>query len=285
MNKEKNISDRKKEIIFNKCINLINKGYSFKYCEIKFAKYKSILEEYFPIIERIKKLRRNDLSNESLQNVLNKIYNDKSIQDIQTSYKSKIYRTRAILKPAIIFLSVFIFFSFSFVGIAYASQNTIPGEFLYPVKRSAENIKLFIYPESKKNVIHFELLNNRLNEARLLIDSDTIEKTITNNLIEEVDKEFNQCKKYNYFGDKSEKQIKDLINDIKDKYKGKFNKEKNQNGEKENINSKKQDNSIKNDSDINSKEEAVTSKDVKEAKILRKLQLKQQKKYIMLHQE
>jgi hypothetical protein len=110
------------------------------------------------------------------------------------------------------------------------------------------------------------LLNNRLNEARLLIDSDTIEKTITNNLIEEVDKEFNQCKKYNYFGDKSEKQIKDLINDIKDKYKGKFNKEKNQNGEKENINSKKQDNSIKNDSDINSKEEVATPKDVKEAK-------------------
>ena len=171
MNKENNISDRKKEIIFNKYISLINKGYSLKYCETKFKKYKSILEEYLPIIERIKKLKRNNISNTFSQNTLNRIYNDKSIKDIQTPYKSKTNKTHAILKPAIIFLSVFIFFSFSFTGIAFASQGSLPGEFLYPVKRTAENIKLFIYPESKKNIIHYELLNNRLNEAKLLTNS------------------------------------------------------------------------------------------------------------------
>jgi len=253
MYKENNISDRKKEIIFNKCASLINKGYSLKYCETKFKKYKSILEEYLPIIVMIKKLKRNNISNTFSQNTLNRIYNDKSIEDIQTPYKSKTNKIHNILKPALVFLIVFIFFSFSFAGIAFASQGSLPGEFLYPVKRTAENIKLFIYPESKKNVIHFELLNNRLNEARLLINSDTTKKTIINNLMEDVDKEFNQCKKNNYFGDKSEKEVTDLVNNIKDKYKDKFNQEKQKNGEKENINSKKQDNSIKNSSDINIK--------------------------------
>ena len=89
MYKENNISDRKKEIIFNKCASLINKGYSLKYCETKFKKYKSILDEYLPIIVMIKKLKRNNLSNTFSQNTLNRIYNDKSIKDIQTPYKSK----------------------------------------------------------------------------------------------------------------------------------------------------------------------------------------------------
>jgi hypothetical protein len=242
MNEEKNISDRKKEIIFYKFIALINKGYSIKYCETKFAKYKSMIDEYLPIIEQIKKLKRNDLSDDFLKNTLSKIYSDKSTQDVQISYNNKHHRTSIIVKPAIIFLSALIFFSFSFVGAAYASQSSIPGDFLYPVKRSVENVKLLMYPESKENTVHFQLLNNRIDEAKILINSSSDISIKTGDLLEEIDNEFNQLKKGNYFGNKSEKEVKDLVNDIKEKYKDKIKQKKNQDEKKEKNNSINQNN-------------------------------------------
>lgn len=237
MIKEKNISDRKKELIFHKLITLINKGYSIKYCETKFSKYRSIMEEYLPVIESVKKLKRNDLSDDFLKNNLSKIYDDKDTRDVQVSYNNR-FRARVLIKPAIIFLSVFLFFSFSFAGMAYASQNSVPGNFLYPIKRSVENVKLFIYPESKKNAVHFQFLNNRLNEANTLIGSDENISTKTNDLLKEIDNEFDQLKKSKYFGNKSEKEIKDLVDNVKEKYKDKINQDKNQSENKEKNNSK-----------------------------------------------
>ncbi len=58
MIKEKNISDRKKEIILYKFMSLINKGYSVDYCQTKFSKYRNITDEYLPLIEQLRKLKR-----------------------------------------------------------------------------------------------------------------------------------------------------------------------------------------------------------------------------------
>ncbi len=55
---------------------LIKKCQNNWYLEKRFKKYKSILDEYSSIIEKIKKLRRNDPCEDLMKSILNKIYND-----------------------------------------------------------------------------------------------------------------------------------------------------------------------------------------------------------------
>lgn len=221
MIKNKNITDIKKEKILSKCIALISAGYSFEYCEAKFKRYGNILDEYFPIISGLKKLRRDDLSEAFLKRTLNKIYDN---HDLQNNYiensnntKNKTIGFYSILKPAIIFLAAILFFSFSFMGILSASQKSLPGNPLYPVKRYGENMRLLITPESKKSILHYQFLENRLNEATMLFISDDKEQNIINSTIMDAEKEFDKCKKYNYFGNYTQKEIEDFIEIMKEK--------------------------------------------------------------------
>lgn len=54
-------------------------------------------------------------------------------------------------------------------GIAYASQSSLPGEFLYPVKKTFEavRIRLVFGPNDKAN-LHLQLIDERLNELQEL---------------------------------------------------------------------------------------------------------------------
>ena len=261
MTKNKNISDKQKEKILCKCIALISRGYSFEYCEAKFKRYGNVLEEYLPILIGLKKLRRDDPSDVFLKNTLHKIYNDSSSQDeyIENSYKikTKTNSMHSILKPAIIFITVVLFFCFSFAGILFASQNSLPSNPLYPVKRYGENIKLLIAPESKKNILHYQMLNNRLNETELFLNSPEKEKKKLDNLIWAAEEEFNQCKKYNFFGNYTEEEIKDLIEKIKEEAKSieEFNPEDDQESDLKENTSSTSDNSETDDSDSTGEDE------------------------------
>ncbi|MCL4416274.1 MAG: DUF5667 domain-containing protein [Actinobacteria bacterium] len=218
MIKNTKISDRQKEKILGRCIELLRRGYSLEYCETKYKKYENVLKDYLPIIERVKKLKHEDLDDAFLKNTLNKIYNDSSVQDmygVHNKYGEKSNRFHSILKPVMIFVAVVLIFSFSLMGILYASQSSLPNNVLYPVKRYGENVKLFITPESKKKILHFEFLNNRLNEATLFFSSSDKEKNKMEKLIKDAEDEFEHLKKYNYFGDYTEEEIKDSIEKIR----------------------------------------------------------------------
>jgi hypothetical protein len=88
---------------------------------------------------------------------------------------------------------------FSSAGTVYASQDSLPGENLYVVKRAAESVQLFFYPESKKWQLHFKLLNNRIYEADSLIKTGQEgNMELIKELLLEIDEEYSQCKKYNF---------------------------------------------------------------------------------------
>ena len=75
------------------------------------------------------------------------------------------------LKPAMASLMVLVFIFFSGYGTIYAARNTVPGNFLYPVKRLSEKTRMaLLFNQSKKTVLRAEILTNRLQEVQILAE-------------------------------------------------------------------------------------------------------------------
>jgi len=222
--------NEKTEKIFDRCLKLISRGYSIQYCLKKYSRYKDILEEYFKTIKYLKNLKNIKPKDINIKSSLDKIYKSakNSTEPDMDKIKSKTAtpdsgRRISLLKPVIVFITVLVVIVFSFAGTVYAFQDSLPGENLYPVKRTAESIQLFFYPELKKGQLHFKLLNNRIYEADRLIESgrdNDIE--LIEELLLDIDEEYNQCKKYNFFKSGNEEEAVTTINNIKNKYRKKY---------------------------------------------------------------
>ena len=67
-------------------------------------------------------------------------------------------------------LAIFVLIIFiSGFGLIKTSASTLPGDFLYPIKRLTESAKMSLtFSPSKKVVLRAEILDHRLNEARSL---------------------------------------------------------------------------------------------------------------------
>ena len=75
------------------------------------------------------------------------------------------------LRPVAVSLLAFIFVFVSGFGVLMAAKNTLPGNFLYPVKRVAEKGRMaLVFNQSHKTVLRAEILTNRLSEARILAE-------------------------------------------------------------------------------------------------------------------
>ncbi len=100
------------------------------------------------------------------------------------------------LKSTPIFAMLLIFFVFSAsVGAAFASQDALPGELLYPVKIAAEKIELAATKdEAKKTSLHLEFATKRLSETEQIIETGGAEARI-DNLLSNYQKELNESQK------------------------------------------------------------------------------------------
>src|SRR3989344_9392593 len=100
------------------------------------------------------------------------------------------------LKPAPILAMLLIFFIFSAsVGAAFASQDALPGELLYPVKIVTEKIELAVTKdEIKKTELHLEFAAKRLNEAGQIMERNGTE-TQMDNLFLNYRNELNESRK------------------------------------------------------------------------------------------
>lgn len=229
MNKNQ-YNDKKIEKIFNRCLRLINKGYSVEYCLGKYNRYRGELEEYLNIISNLKNIKNIEPEGKNTRSILERIYSSVSNGAEQDEHEIKSnaivphYSMRAsFLKPVTVFVMVLVLAIFSFTGTVYASQDSLPGENLYPVKRTAENIQLFFYPESKKGQLHFNFLNNRIYEASTLMEADKDGNAeLIKELLLEVDEEYRKCKKYDFFKIANEEDTLTIINNINSRYRNKY---------------------------------------------------------------
>ena len=76
------------------------------------------------------------------------------------------------LRPVAVSLMALLIVCFSGFGLLRASENTVPGHFLYTFKRVAEKTQLvFAFNQSKKTALKASILTNRLQEVKILAKS------------------------------------------------------------------------------------------------------------------
>lgn len=186
--------------ILKKFLSLLDKGYDINSFLDKFPDYRGQLEEYSDAIGSLRYLKNikpdEDFTKKTLKRIyaltrVNTIENDKRIVRKELA----IIRLRPVfLKPLIVFLSVFLFLSFSYAGTVYASENSIPGDMLYPVKRTSENLQIAFTPYTYEGGLYFKFLNKRLKEADILSKSDKdLDIELAESLLNDIDYTYGKC--------------------------------------------------------------------------------------------
>ncbi|MFA5014410.1 MAG: DUF5667 domain-containing protein [Actinomycetota bacterium] len=223
--------------VIKKFLNLLDKGYSFDYCLDRFSPYKNELEPYLNILKDLKN-PGNIKNNKKLEDsILEKVYKsnirlDKIYGD---NYDIRKIRVRpAFLKPVIVFLSIFMFFSLSFAGTIYASANSLPGDVLYNVKRTYEDVQIVFTPYANEGKLYFNFLNKRIYEADALLDRDDIDKETIENLLGEIDYNYAKCMEHNSFGENEGERIGKNINGLRETFQKRWHNSPNSNGQKAN---------------------------------------------------
>ncbi len=201
-------------------MRLLDKGHDLEYCLHKYPDHQGQIRQYFGVIDSLENLKKVKPAAAFKTNLLNNIYDNIREEE----YRPK--TTVRLLKPAVIFISVFLLFIFSSAGVLYASQDSLPGQPLYIVKRSAEDLELFFYASDREGRLHFKFLNNRLTEARALLESESPDKEDVSYLLDEIIEEYRNSRQYSYFGGYGEEQIVQDINEIYNRYQKRFGQKK-----------------------------------------------------------
>jgi len=75
------------------------------------------------------------------------------------------------LRPVAVSLLAFVFVFIAGFGTIAVAKNAVPGDLLYSVKRIAEKSRMvLVFNQSKKAVLHAEILTNRLSEVKVLTE-------------------------------------------------------------------------------------------------------------------
>jgi len=231
--------------VIDKCHILIKKGYSIDHCLEKFRDYRQEIKDYFTTAESLNTLRAvrpgKNFSENSLDLIISRAKKRGKITGIKPVHSAVPVR-RLVLRPAMIFLLIFMLTVFSFSGTLFASQESIPGEALYPLKRSFENFRLNIYPENLKDGLHLQFLNTRISEADALLEEENNDDAILlEELIIDIDKQYQACKQYNCINSGNENILLDSIDSVKNRYQKKYgnntqNKDQNKSGQEQDLN-------------------------------------------------
>ena len=248
--------DKKIEKVIYKCLMLMEKGHSLDECISRFKGHRDEITEYFKTIKNIKGLEvimpEKDYQKNGLTQIMGEAKRREMISSEKADAAAAIKRSkpgakkRLLLRPAMIFLVFLVVSVFSFSGTLFASQETVPGQVLYPLKKSFEGFRLIIYPESQKDYLHFQFLNNRIDEANILLESDKSDADVlVDDLIIEIDMEYQMCRQYNCFSTRDEDSVINSINNIKNRYRSRY----------KNDQDKDMDSGRDNNTDSNHKEE------------------------------
>lgn len=220
--------DKRTLKVIDKCHILIKKGYSINYCLERFKDYQQEIKDYFTTVESLHSLKMvrpgKHFSENSLDLIISRAQRRERITRTKQGHSYSPVR-KLMLRPAMIFLMIFILTVFSFSGTLFASKESIPGETLYPLKRSFENFRLNIYPENMKDGLHLQFLNNRISEAEtLLVEEDIDDAILLEVLIIDIDKQYQRCKQYDCINSGNENVLLDSIDSVKNRYQKKYGK-------------------------------------------------------------
>jgi len=202
---------------------LLDSGAAIEECLEKFPLYKDELAAYASITRNLKYLQNIKPEKTVEDHCLKMVYLKSRISNIagdkETLKRDAAFvRMRpAYLKPLVIFLGVFIFISFSFTGTIYASNDSLPGDTLYSVKRVSESIAVAFTPYKYERSIFLKMLDERLFEADMILNNPEYSNTeATEKLISDIDETFNSCCQRKYLGSESNTYFEERVRHMKE---------------------------------------------------------------------
>jgi len=197
---------KKIENIIDNCIKLISEdNLSIEQCLKRYPKLK---EELKPLLESFIKVKEFEKINPSANfedEVKTQFINIvKAKQSQILSKKGMIPRFAAQLSglwamPTLAKISIFVILFLFISGFtSILSANTLPGDFLYPVKIASEKVIIFFTPNNKKVNLHIIFAKRRLDEIEKMAEKGRIgEITKTLNVLEtEIDSVINYMKDF-----------------------------------------------------------------------------------------
>lgn len=169
---------KKIEKILNNCIKLISEdGLSLEQCLKRHPKFKEelkpLLESYIEVKEFEQIKPPSILENEIKTQFINIV---KARQSQILSKKGMIPRFAAQLSgllamPTLAKISIFVILFLFISGFtSILSANTLPGDFLYPVKIVSEKVRIFFTPRNKRANLHIIYAERRLNEIERITE-------------------------------------------------------------------------------------------------------------------
>ena len=126
--------------------------------------------------------------------LLSKTYNDLAQKRVDARSFSFLNLFRAMPKLTASFLAILLV-SGSSSGIAFASQNALPGDTLYNVKLFTEDTRVFLtQDEIEKAILHLKFAQARLNELNSLANSGNIPADMISSVLEDYQNQMGKSK-------------------------------------------------------------------------------------------
>ncbi|MDD5660204.1 MAG: DUF5667 domain-containing protein, partial [Actinomycetota bacterium] len=194
----------------------------------KFPNQRKELEEYADIIGSFNGLKNISADSEFENEALKEVYLRARVESLKNGKKIPkkdmvlLNLRPAYLKPLMIFIGVFILLTFSFTGTVFASENSVPGDVLYSVKRTSENIHLALIPLKYESGLYVKILDERLGEADIILDKDDFKDLmIAEKLVTDIDSVYKKCIERNYLDINQRDKIQRRIRGIKEGFRNK----------------------------------------------------------------
>lgn len=208
------------------CLAQFKDHAEFKYLNQYVAQYAEIVKTF----EKLKNIKiSKDLEDNSLKDIYLKLKTEnlKNTNKIPKKDKQLIMLRPAYIKPLVIFLSIFIFTSFSFAGTLYASESSIPGDKLYTFKRFSENIQVVFTPFKYEKVLYLKFLDKRLSEAKTILNNSTYNnEKAAEKLFSDLYDTYKKCHDRKYLDTDKEMQIQSKINEIEEGFRHRYGMKK-----------------------------------------------------------
>jgi len=225
VNTGKNVNEK----VLKKFLSLIDKGMDIDACLSKFPGEYSYLKEYAETIKSLDNLKDIVADKDFEEKSLKDIYLRARTEDIEDSKKISPKHVLlaglrpAYLKPLIAFLVVLVLIGFSFTGTLYASGDSLPGDILYPVKRTSENIQVAFTPYKYEKNLYLKILEERLSEADMILSrADFKDTDAAESLLGDIDNTYRICRERKYLGADEGEQLQNQITAVKDRLRNRY---------------------------------------------------------------
>jgi hypothetical protein len=124
---------------------------------------------------------KNSVTQEELIGKIRELRQIKPRKDWVLFTKSQILpQEQPVFTPFFIFKPVFagVLFVFILFGLLGTSQNSLPGDLLYPIKKITEKARVVFVSETEKPKANLELANKRLEEINQIAQNNEVRKLV-----------------------------------------------------------------------------------------------------------